>query len=65
MADAHGRSVIETNTVHVCVVLHICVFTLYRKRSVLKHRDLFLFHTRLIFLASWLRAETELATVVD
>ena len=65
MADAHGRSVTETNTVHVCVVLHICVFTLYRKLSVLKHRDLFLFRTRLILLTSWLRAETELATVVD
>ena len=25
MADAHGRSVIETNKVNVCVVVDICV----------------------------------------
>ena len=26
MADAHGRSVVETNKVNVCVVVDICVF---------------------------------------
>ena len=27
MADAHGRLVVETNKVDVCVVIDICVFT--------------------------------------
>ena len=26
MADAHGRSVVETNNVNVCVVVDICIF---------------------------------------
>ena len=26
MADAHGRSVVETNKVNVCVMVDICVF---------------------------------------
>ena len=26
MADAHGRSVVETNKVNVCVVVEVCVF---------------------------------------
>ena len=47
MADAHGRSVVETNKVNVCVVVEVCVlinvqgiyFTVtQRKVSVVKHR---------------------------
>ena len=26
MADAHGRSGIETNKVNVCIVVEVCVF---------------------------------------
>ena len=26
MADVHGRSLVETNKVNVCVVVDICVF---------------------------------------
>ena len=26
MADAHGRPIVETNKVNVCVVVDICVF---------------------------------------
>ena len=76
MADAHGRSVVETNKVNVCVVVDImriyqCSVHLFtvtqRKENVIKHRCLFLFHTQLILLAG-VRADGRdgrTATVAD
>ena len=46
MADAHGRSVIETNKVNVCVVVDICVFinvqgNLFTVTQLINHKDSF------------------------
>ena len=76
MMDAHGRLVVETNKVNVCVVVDICVFinalgiyllsvTQCEPVSALKHRCLFPFHTWFILLASGLRAKRQTALVVD
>ena len=57
MADAHGRSVVETNKVNVCVVRDTCriyqcsghIFTVtQRKVSVIEYRQLFPVHIQLI-----------------
>ena len=37
MADAHNRSVVETNKVNVCVVLNMCVFIYVQGTFLLKH----------------------------
>ena len=55
MADAHGRSVIGTNTFALTYVYLSCSWHLFTvtqlKLSVIKHRCLFSFHTQLILLA--------------
>ena len=37
MADAHGRSVVETNKLNVCKVVDICVFINVQYIYLLKH----------------------------
>ena len=49
MADAHGRSVVETNTINaVCVVVNICVFSL----NVIKQMFIFISYSAHLLLAS-------------
>ena len=38
MADAHGRLVVETNKVNVCVVIDICVFIYVQGNYLLNRR---------------------------
>ena len=75
MADAHSRSVGETNKVNVCVVVDMCVYqcsgnlftVTQHKVSVIKHRCLFSFHSQLILLAD-IQAESrdgQTAVVAD
>ena len=66
MADAHGRSVVETNIINVCVVINTCVF-IYVEGIYKCHRTYIYFHFLLssFSFASGVRAKRRTALVAD